>query len=129
MKIRALFLVLAILALPAQATEEFFGQWVRFTGTGTGDDSLLFTTSDLDLWDACWLMSSAGAVDVEVTLDGTNWSTAPLALQDFGATDNSSVLVTVAGRVYGFAGKPQKARVRQNGGTAATAAMNCWKQG
>lgn len=129
MKIRALFLVLAILALPAQATEEFFGQWVRFTGTGANDNDVLFTTSDLDQWDACWLMSSDGAVDVQVTLDGTNWSTAPLSLQDFGATDNSGVLVTVAGRVYGFAGKPQKVRVLQNGATAATAAMNCWKQG
>ena len=128
MKIRALFLAFAILATPAQAAEEFFGQWVRYTGTGANDNDVLFTTSDLDAWDACWLMSSAGAVDVLVTLDGTNWSTAPLTLQDFGATDNSGVLVTVAGRVYGFAGKPQKVRVLQNGATAATATLNCWKQ-
>lgn len=124
---RALILIAALIALPAQATEEFFGTWVRYTGTGSGDDTLLFTTGDLDAWDKCWLMSTDGAVDVEVTLDGTSWSTAPLSLQDFGATDNTSVLVTVASRVYGWQGKPVKVRVRQNGGGTPSATLNCWK--
>ena len=126
---RALILTLALIALPAFAAEEFLGTYVRFTGTGTSDNDVLFTTSDMDRWDACLLMSSAGAVDVLVSLDGSAYSTAPLSLQDFGSTDMNPVLVTTTGRVYGFVGKFKYIKVLQNGATAATAAMNCWKQG
>lgn len=124
-----LLLALVMLATPVQAAEEFLGTYVRFTGTGADDNDVLFTTSDMDRWDACLLMSSAGAVDVLVSLDGTNYSTAPLSLQDFGATDMNPVLVTTTGRVYGFVGKFKYIKVLQNGATAATAAMNCWRQG
>jgi hypothetical protein len=96
-----------------------------FSGTGAGDDDLLFTAPDVRAYGTFILMSSAGAVDVEVTLDGTNWSTAPLSLTDLGAEVLTPVLVTVAGRVYGFRGKFRGVRVRQNGGTAATACLTC----
>lgn len=126
---RAIVVLAALLAMPAFAAEEFLGTYVRFTGTGTNDNDVLFTTSDMDRWDACLLMSSVGAVDVLVSLDGSAYSTAPLSMQDFGATDMNPVLVTTSGRVYGFVGKFKYIKVLQNGATAATAAMNCWKQG
>ena len=126
---RAIVVLAALLAMPAFAAEDFLGTYVRFTGTGTNDNDVLFVTSDMDRWDACLLMSSAGAVDVLVSLDGSTYSTAPLSLQDFGATDMNPVLVTTTGRVYGFVGKFKYIKVLQNGATAATAAMNCWRQG
>lgn len=97
-----------------------------FTGTGTNDNDLLFTTSNIEQHDTFQLMSTAGAVDVEVTLDGENWSTAPLALEDQGATASATyVLVTVAARMYRFRGKYRQVRVRQNGGTATAATLLC----
>ena len=109
--------------------QENYGVATRYSGTGTNDNDLLFTTDDVVHYSAFMLMSTAGAVDVEVSLDGSAFSTAPLSLQDFGAVITDPVLVTVAGRVYGFAGKYKAIRVRQNGATASAASLMCWSMG
>lgn len=96
----------------------------EFSGTAASDNDLLFTVNDAREHDAFILMSTDGAVDVEVTLDGTNWSTAPLSLADMGAITTDPVLVTAADRVYGFRGIFRGVRVRANGG-AATASLMC----
>lgn len=108
---------------------DVFPTHLSITGTGVNDNDLLLTVDETDGFSAFMLMSSAGAVDVEITLDGTNWSTAPLSLQDFGAASLNPVLVTVAGRVYGFVGKFRGVRIRQNGATGATATLVCWNYG
>lgn len=123
-------LILTMFALPgAWAGEEVVGTHTRYYGSGANDNDVLFTTSDVAKYDACVLMSTTGAVDVFVSLDGTNYSTAALSLQDFGGTDVVPVLVTVAGRMYGFVGKVRRIKVLQNGATAAAASMNCWAMG
>lgn len=121
---------LLLLALPAMAAEEDNGTYVRYSGTGTINDSELFTTGEgvfnVSRKQYCVLMSTDGAVDVFVSLDGTNYATAALSLQDMGATTNDPVVVTVADRLYGFVVKARYIRVLQNGATAASASMNCW---
>ena len=98
------------------------GRAQLFTGTGVNDNDLVLTTPNVQIYSSFTLMTTAGAADVEVTLDGITWATAPLALEDMGATTNTTyVLVTVALRVYQFRGKFTQVRVRQNGVTAATA--------
>lgn len=124
-KLFALFSLLFVLPLFAQ---EDFGFWTRFSGTGTGDNTEVFTTTELTRFDACMISSSAGSVDVYGTLNGSTYTTAAISLQDFGATTNDPVLSTVAGRMYAVPGKYVRLRVLQNGGTAATAVMVCWKQ-
>ena len=97
-----------------------------FSGSGTNDNDVLFTTSNIEQHDTFQLMSTAGVVDVEATLDGTNWTTAPIALEDQGATASATyVLVTAAGRMYRFRGKYRQIRVLQNGATAASATLLC----
>lgn len=127
--IALLALVLLAHLTDARATVADFGEYVAYSGVGVSDNDLLFTTGAMGKFDACMLMSTAGSVDVEVSIDGTNFSTSALSLQDFGASTNDPVLFTVANRVYGFVGKYSKIRVRQNGATAATASMNCWSFG
>ena len=97
----------------------------EFSGTGTNDDDVLLTVEDAREFDTFILMSTDGAVDVQVTLDGTNWSTAPLSLTDMGATTSDPVIVTVADRVYGFRGVVRGVRVLQNGATATVASLMC----
>lgn len=98
----------------------------HYSGTGTNDNDLLFTTRNVEQHDTFQVMSTAGAVDVEATLDGTNWTTAPIALEDQGATTSTTyVLVTAANRMYRFRGKFTAVRVRQNGVTGATAHLLC----
>ena len=105
------------------------GSHVRYSGTGANNDDILFTSEDVSQYSGFTLMSTTGAVDVFVSLDGTNFATAALSLQDLGATDNLPVLVTAAGRVYGFVGKFRKVRVMQNGATAAAASLLAWSMG
>lgn len=107
--------------------ENHLGNLLFITGESSSSDTeLVFTTSDVSQYRSFVLMSTAGAMDVEVTLDGTNWITAPLSLIDYGATTTDPVIVTVAGRLYGFPGQFKQVRCRQNGVTAvANAAMTC----
>lgn len=101
-----------------------------YTGSGTNDNDLLFTTDNIEMCSMFTLMTTAGVADVEITLDGTNWSTVALAMEDQGATANGTyVLVTVANRVFKWQGKYRQIRVRQNGATAASGTLMCGSPG
>lgn len=97
-----------------------------FTGTGANANDVLFTTPSVQHHELFTLMSTAGAVQVLASIDGINFATAPLALEDAGSATNSTyVLVTVAGRVYKFWGKFTRLRITQNGATASSATLIC----
>lgn len=97
---------------------------LKKTAVGVDDDDVLFTIEGAEVFDTFLLLSATGAVDVQVSLDGTNWSSA-ISLADLGAVTNDPVVVTAAGRLFGFRGKFAKVRVLQNGGTAADCTMIC----
>lgn len=98
------------------------------SGTGANDNDELIAfdgtddnVSDFNTWH---FQCVAGAADVFVTLDGTNWTTVGLSLADLGATVSDPVIVMAAGRLYGITNLHVKGlRVLQNGATAATVAM------
>lgn len=92
------------------------------TGSGTNDNDVVIQFDSAEYFDAFMLTSTAGAMDVFVSLDGTNYTTAALSLADLGSVTTDPVLVTVAGRLYGFRGKFRNIRVLQNGVTAVVAA-------
>jgi hypothetical protein len=96
-----------------------------YTNTSTEDNEEVIVTGDVSRHNTFMLMSVTGAVDVLVSLDGTNFSTAPQSLVDMGATDAAPVLVTVAARVYGFRGKFRKIKVLQNGATDVAVTLLC----
>ena len=95
-----------------------------YTGSGTNDNDVVIQTDVIERHGAYMLMSTTGAMDVFVSLDGTNYTTAALSLIDFGGIVTTPVLVTVANRLYAFRGVFRFIRVLQNGATAvANAAM------
>ncbi len=97
-----------------------FGDRLIITGDdGTNDNDVLIQTGDISKYGSFFLMSTQGAMDVFVSIDGTNYTTAPLSLIDLGATTTAPVLVTVANRLYAFPAKVRYVRVLQNGATAA----------
>lgn len=99
---------------------------VSFEGVCENDDEELIVTNDVSQFNACVLMSTAGAVDVLVSLDGTTFSTDPISLEDRGAADLTPVLVTTAGRLYAFGMiGVRRIKVVQNGATGAEATLNC----
>lgn len=89
-------------------------------GTGASDNDIIVQTGDVTNFNTFELFSTAGALDVDVSLNGTDYTTAPHSLTDLGATVSDPVLVTAANRSYRFRGTYRKIRVRQNGATAAT---------
>ena len=105
------------------------GTYLTQDGVGANDNDLLFTTPEVSNFDTFELLGTTGAVDVEVQLvvNGT-WSTAPLSMQDLGATTLNPVLVTVAGRLYGFTGNFHAVRVRQNGAAGANYVLRAFNQ-
>lgn len=92
------------------------------SGAAAGDNATVIELEDVSMFDTFILQSTQGAMDVFVSLDGTNYSTAPLSLTDMGATTSTPVIVTAANRTYGFRGKFRKVKVLQNGATAVVAA-------
>lgn len=114
-----------------QATSTWaYGSWpadsyLEHSGTGTGDNTVLFTSGDLSSFNVHMIQSTVGIVDVEASLDGVNYSpAAKIALEDMASTSPSTrVLVTVVDQIYMLRGKYKNIRLVQNGATAATATM------
>lgn len=98
------------------------GHFAQYDGSGSADNDVIIQTGDITRFDTFMLMSSAGTVDVYVSLDGTNYATAALSLQDMGATVTDPVVVSAANRVYAFRGKFRKIRVLVAGATNPTTA-------
>lgn len=105
------------------ATTDHMGNSLRYkAGTGANNDDVVIQTNDVSQYDEFILQTTGGAVDVAVSLDGTNYSTAPLSLIDLGATTSDPVIVTAANRTYAFFGTFALIRVLQNGAVAVTGA-------
>ena len=102
------------------ATPKYYGNVLVYSEGACDDaDDVVVQTGSIIQYDTFELMSTSGALQVLVTLDGTNYTTAPLSLSDLGAAASAPVIVTVANRLYGFKGFFAAIRVTQNGATDA----------
>lgn len=94
-----------------------------FPGVGVNANDVLFNAA-VEKHSLFTLMSTTGAVQVLVSLDGVNFATAPLSMVDAGsASSTTTVIVTAPLRVYLFSGKFRVLRVTQNGATATAATL------
>lgn len=91
----------------------------KIGGVGVNDNDEIFEIeANADDYDTWILGSTAGAMDVFVSLDGTNYLTTAVALIDLNSTaPSTAVVVTAAQRHYGVKGRFKKVRVLQNGAT------------
>ena len=104
------------------ATAKYYGNVLVFSEGDSDDaDDVVVQTGSIIQYNTFMLMSTTGALQVLVTLDGTNYATAPYSLSDLGAASVTPVLLSAANRVYGFRGYFAKIRVTQNGATDTTA--------
>jgi hypothetical protein len=89
-------------------------------GLGDNDNDVIVQADDVSTFRDFYLSTTAGATDVIVSLDGTNYITAPISMEDLGSVSfATAVIVTAANRLYHFRGCFQKIRVMQNGATDA----------
>ena len=86
---------------------------------GVNDNDIVIELESAERWNEFTLGTLTGVVDVDVSIDGTNFKAA-IALTDLQSTTPATrVAVTVATGVYQFNGTYKTVRVRQNGATAA----------
>ena len=72
-------------------TTNYQGKRQLSTGiAGVSDNDIVLETTDVSHFETFTLMSTAGAMDVFVSLDGTNFTTAPLSMGDLGSTSTSA---------------------------------------
>lgn len=80
---------------------------------GVADNQVVAEIENAERYNEFTLMSSAGAMDVDVSLDGVNFAAA-IALEDLHSTTPATrVVVTAADKVYRFQGTYKTIRVRQ----------------
>lgn len=98
---------------------------IKTGGVGVNNDDVVFElASNAELFDTWQLGSSAGAMDVFVSGDGTNYQSAAVALIDLGSTaPSTAVTATTAGGNYGIKGRWKKIKVLQNGATGVANAF------
>jgi hypothetical protein len=98
---------------------------IKTAGVGVSDNDVIFEiASNAENFDTWQLGSTAGAMDVFVSGDGTNYQSAAVALIDLGSTaPSTAVVVTTAGGNYGIKGRWKKIKVLQNGGTGVANAF------
>lgn len=98
--------------------------WRSAALTGVNDNDVLLemtqaTHTAVDQCDSWEISSTAGAIDVFVSMDGSNYLATAVSLVDRASnTPSTEVSVTAAGRLYGWRGHPRKIKFLQNGATA-----------
>ena len=106
-------------------TPNYRGKTLEVLGVaGAGDNSIVIELDSVGKFDQFALQCSAGAMDVEGSLDGVTFS-APLALEDKHSTTPGTRVVStaVAGNIYLLSGVFKALRVRQVGATAVADAV------
>lgn len=113
---------LLLVSLPTYAAQPI----VVYSGTAAANGLTLFTTEDMTEFNVCNLVSTVGAVTLEVSYDGTVFY--QHHLEDKAATTLDPVLTTTQGKPYAYVGVAKKLRVVAAGG-AATAVLRCGRIG
>jgi hypothetical protein len=98
-------------------------------GLGASDNDIVVQTGDVSAYREFLIHTTAGAADVVVSLDGTNYNSAALSLTDLGsASFATAVVVTAANRVYKFSGCFKLVRILQAGATPpADVTLLCYR--
>ena len=101
----------------------YSGEYHRIDGVvGVNDNDVVIQYEAAERFNDFTLMSVAGVMEVDVSLDGTNFASI-IALEDKASTTPATrVLITVAGQIYRFQGTFKAIKVRQASATAVTGA-------
>lgn len=95
--------------------------------TGVNDNDVLIETADVSRYATFGLASTAGVMDVYVSIDGTNFLAGAISIWDMTGDGSVAVVETVAGALCQLRAKVMKIRVLQKGATAVeNPRLLCW---
>lgn len=89
---------------------------------GVNDNDVVYTSPDVSMYSTHSIECTVGTVDIQVTLDGTNWNTTQAAVllhDDVTTGGGVKVLTIAAGKIGSLKGKYKNIRILQNGATAS----------
>jgi len=111
-------------------TPNYAGPTMQIIGiAGAADNQVVAELENAERYNEFTLMSSAGEMDVDVSLDGVNFAVA-IAIEDLHSlTPATRVVVTAADLVYRFQGTFKTVRVRQETNNVADAILYCSQNG
>lgn len=96
--------------------------YLEFTGAAGGaDNAVIYTSGDVSMYNTHYVQATAGTVDVDVTLDGTNWIAAVAGRSLVATASTTHVVDAASGVCLEIKGKFKKIRVLQKGATASNA--------
>jgi len=89
---------------------------------GVSDNDIIYTSPDISAYSSHSIEGTVGTVDIQVTLDGTNWNTtqAAVTLHDDVTTGGGIKVLTIAvGKIGLLKGKFKNIRILQSGAVAS----------
>lgn len=96
--------------------------YLQFTGAaGAADNAVIYLSPDVSAYNVHYIEATAGTIDVDVSLDGTNWIAAVAAVSLVTTTPTTRVVEAAAGVCLELRGKFKAIRVLQKGAVASNA--------
>jgi hypothetical protein len=96
--------------------------YLEFTGVaGVSDNDVIYTSPDVSGYNVHYIECTAGTIDVDVSLNGTNWIAAVAGVSLVTTTPGTRVIDAASGVCLEIQGKFKRIRVLQKGATASNA--------
>ena len=110
-------------ALHTQETAPLPESWyLNWTGVAGGaDNAVVYLSPDVSAYNVHYVEATAGTVDVDVSLDGTNFIAAVAGVSLITTTPATRVIEAASGVCLEIQGKFKAIRVNQKGATASNA--------
>ncbi len=99
--------------------ESWYLDWVG--AAGAADNAVVYTSPDVSAYNVHYIECTAGTVDIDVSLDGTNWIAAVAGVSLVTTTPATRVVEAANGVCLEVRGKFKAIRVNQKGVTASNA--------
>lgn len=99
--------------------DAWYLEWAGIAGAA--DNAVIYTSPDVSAYNVHYVEATAGTIDVDVSLDGTNWIAAIAGVSLITTTPATRVVEAASGVCLEIRGKFKKIRVNQKGATASNA--------
>jgi hypothetical protein len=96
--------------------------YLQFVGAaGAADNAVIYLSPDVSAYNVHYVEATAGTVDVDVSIDGTNFIAAAAGVSLITTTPATRVVEAASGVCLEIRGKFKAIRVNQKGATASNA--------
>lgn len=99
--------------------ESWYLEWVG--AAGAADNAVIYQSPDVSAYNVHYVEATAGTIDVDASLDGTNWIAAIAGVSLITTTPATRVVEAASGVCLEVRGKFKAIRVLQKGATASNA--------